>query len=110
MTDDDIPYLTKRLSDLVENGVKKVFLILSNNSLTIKGVTILLDGLKTCPQFIRGISFSGNPIGDEGAVLLVSNLENMPLLKYICLSGTGLTGDGALALIVAMSKLANSDD
>ena len=110
LTDDDIQYLIKRLSDLATDGVKKVFLLLRSNSLTIKGVTELLDGLKPHPQFLKGISLSSNPIGDEGAVSLASYLEYMPMLKYIYLSDTGITGDAALALIGVMSKLSNSDD
>lgn len=110
LTDDDMPYLRQQISS---KDLQKIHLNLSNNQITSEGVKQLFtaegeDQQKFPPQALEAIDLSNNPIGKDGVVNLASQLESMPLLKYIYLPQIELDGNGALVLISIISKLINS--
>lgn len=110
LTDEDMPYLRQQISS---KNLQKIHLNLSNNQITAEGVKQLFtaegeDQQKFPPQALEAIDLSNNPIGKDGVVNLASQLESMPLLKYIYLPQIELDGNGALVLISIISKLINS--
>ena len=110
ITDADIPYLVERLKKLASEGIKKVSLSFRRSSLSLNGAMKILEGLKAHPQFVSGLTFSGNALGDEGAVSIASNLSNFPMLKYLFFSDMGISGDGAVAILSMISQMAKNDD
>lgn len=110
ITDEDIPYLVERLKKLASEGIKKVSLSFRKSSLSLNGAMQILEGLKTYPQFVGGLTFSGNALGDEGAVSIASNLSNFPMLKYLFFSDMGITGDGAVAILSMIGKMSKNGE
>ena len=80
------------------------------SSLSLNGAMQILEGLKTYPQFVGGLTFSGNALGDEGAVSIASNLSNFPMLKYLFFSDMGITGDGAVAILSMIGKMSKNGE
>ena len=110
IADDDVPYLLERLKKFATEGIKKVLLSFSKSSLSLTAAMQILEGLKSHPQFISGLTFSGNALGDNGAVSVASNLDKFPMAKYLFFSDMGITGDGAVAILSTISEMSKKSD
>ncbi|MDR0695609.1 MAG: hypothetical protein LBF56_02460 [Holosporales bacterium] len=99
LTDEHMQYFVKKLVELSNAGVEKLTLNLSDNMFTAAGLSLLLDTLGKHVKLASILVFSRNKIGDDGAFLLAGALHKMPVLKYIILSDTGITGVGVYAII-----------
>jgi chemotaxis protein histidine kinase CheA len=104
LTDEHMPYFVKKLSELSSTGIEKLTLNLADNMITTTGLSVLLDTLTKYVKLISVLSFSRNKIGDDGAFILAGAMPKMPVLKYIILSDTGITGAGAYAIISTISS------
>lgn len=110
LSDDDIPYLIDRLTKFASENVKKVYLSFRECSLSLDGTLKILEGLKAYPQFVKGLIFSGNKLGDEGAISIISSLSSFPMLNYVFMSDMGISGDGAVAIISVINKMSQRDE
>lgn len=110
LSDDDIPYLIDRLTKFASEDVKKVYLSFRECSLSLGGALKILGSLKSYPQFVKGLIFSGNKLGDEGAISIISSLSNFPMLNYIFMSDMGISGDGAVAIISVINKMSQRSE
>ena len=110
ITDEDIPYLIERLKKFASEGIKKILLSFRKTSISLNGAMQILEGLKSYPQFVSGLTFSGNALGDEGALSIASNLSNFPMLKYLFFSDMGISGDGAVAIISMINQMSKNDE
>lgn len=110
ITDEDVPYLIERLKKFASEGIKKILLSFRKTSISLNGAMQILEGLKSYPQFVSGLTFSGNALGDEGALSIASNLSNFPMLKYLFFSDMGISGDGAVAIISMINQMSKNDE
>jgi hypothetical protein len=105
--DEDIPYVAEYFEELAKFGLEKCTLDLSNNKLTAVGVSMLFEALQLCPNLVSILNVSKNQVGDEGATLLATNLHNLPTVTAYVISDAGITGDGILALLKAITEKRN---
>ena len=105
----DIPYLSKKMLFLAKEGLKKISLSFHGCTISSKDIVKLLGNLKSQPQFINSMNFSGNSIGDDGAIAIASILDCFPMLKYIFLPNSGISGVGAVSLLSVVAKLSQGD-
>ena len=109
ISDKEMPYLTEKLSKLAETGSKKISLSFKGCEISLDSIQQLLDSLKSYPQFIGSLNFSGTSLGDSGAVSIASNFSNFPMLKYVYFSNMGISGNGAVAIVSVLSQQAQND-
>ena len=109
ISDKEVPYLTEKLSKLAETGSKKISLSFKGCEISLDSIQQLLDSLKSYPQFIGSLNFSGTSLGDSGAVSIASNFSNFPMLKYVYFANMGISGNGAVAIVSVLSQQAQND-
>ncbi|CAF3796738.1 unnamed protein product [Adineta steineri] len=97
VTDNDVPLIIQRA---FKNEKKKcVQLILRDNTLTSKGVKILVDQLLPIPNNLKSLYLSGNPdIGDVGIEHLSRLLQTNRSITILALHCTGITNQGVRIL------------
>jgi hypothetical protein len=103
LTDEHMPYFAKQLKKLSDNGMEKLTLNLSGNAITAVGLASVLEALATHVKLVSVLDFSKNRIGDDGAILLAKCIQRLAIVNSIVLSGTGITGAGALELMTEIS-------
>ncbi|MDR3224076.1 MAG: hypothetical protein LBT03_00595 [Holosporales bacterium] len=114
LTDVHMPYFVEKLEQLAQatqagtSAFEKMTLNLSGNQITAQGIDTLIKKLQAYPRFISILGLAGNNIGDEGVTVLANGLKSMAFVKYIILSNTGITGDGALAIFSEIAKQSDS--
>jgi hypothetical protein len=81
-------------------------LTLDTNSITSTGVGVLLETMEQSSHHITDLDFQHNPIGNEGASLLVRALGKNALtrLSRLSLSTFGIGDDGCTALVSALKQ------
>ena len=105
----DIPYLSKKMLLLAKEGLKKIALSFHGCTISSKNIIALLDNIKSQPQFIYSMNLSGNSIGDDGAIAIASILDCFPMLKYIFMPNSDISGVGAVNLLSVCAKLSQGD-
>lgn len=75
-------------------GLKLCSLSLSNNNLSLEQTQNVLEIIATFKEPLLEFDYSGNPLGEEGAVLFREFLLRNPHVSYLDLSNTHLTDRG----------------
>ncbi|MBQ8651346.1 MAG: hypothetical protein IJ481_02345 [Alphaproteobacteria bacterium] len=102
ITDDDIMYLVKKLSEASSNGKRLITLDISNNAITAKGASMLFEFINKEPSIIAILDISNNKLGDSFVRKNANKIKDLSGLKYLVMSNSNITGDGALTLLASI--------
>jgi Ran GTPase-activating protein (RanGAP) involved in mRNA processing and transport len=96
------------LSRLLKVNRTLCFLNLAGNDLTATGANHLIQALTTAGCSLQVLILSGNPLGDEGAVMLGHMLRSNSSLSVLDMSNTSAGISGIISVSAALSEVNTS--
>ncbi|MDR1609363.1 MAG: hypothetical protein LBR78_00710 [Holosporales bacterium] len=102
LNDNHMIALAEWIGALETSGVTGITLNLRGNQITAQGLATLMTALQQHPDVVHILGFAGNPIGDEGAMLIADMVGRLPL-RAVVLDSSGITGVGAQAVMASIA-------